>query len=367
MTPREREVFSMIKDDPMITQEEIAGALGISRSVVSVHISSLLRQGILRGRGYVLNEEKYHIVLGPASIDFIGTIEGDVPTDSVNPNIVNYFGKIRSLHGGAGFNIADYLRSLGENTRLIAPVGSDLYGRQIVDYCNERGIGVDECLYMPDAAQPMLLQLRNEEADSATALSDYSSMRLITAPFLESKERVIQNAQSLILTDLLSPEAMDWLIQKHPEIESWLIFSGAGSRILKLREFISKVSHVYMNLNTAAQVVDMDRKDDIYKVGTALQNFGVQDAFISCRNSGILHVTQQETVFYETLPGTMSDSERGKDSFVAGLVASAGGEMDTGERIRFASQTCIQVHMLYRGVPGARFLTRENVEAALMG
>ena len=46
MTNREREVLKLIESNPMISQEEIASILGITRSSVAVHISNLMKKGV---------------------------------------------------------------------------------------------------------------------------------------------------------------------------------------------------------------------------------------------------------------------------------------------------------------------------------
>ena len=52
MTQREQEILQLIEKDPMISQQEIADALGITRSSVAVHISNLIRKGYI---AYIIN------------------------------------------------------------------------------------------------------------------------------------------------------------------------------------------------------------------------------------------------------------------------------------------------------------------------
>ena len=51
MTQRERQILRLIELDPMISQEALASALGITRSSVAVHISNLTKKGCIAGRG----------------------------------------------------------------------------------------------------------------------------------------------------------------------------------------------------------------------------------------------------------------------------------------------------------------------------
>ncbi len=361
MTSREREVFFLIRENPMIAQEEIARKLGISRSAVSVHISSLLRQGALRGRGYVINEENYHVVIGVAGMDFRGTVEGE-QSDSVSENIINYYGRISSVFGGAGFNISDYLSRIGENVRMIASIGSDMFGKQIVDYCAEHRINTDDCLYLPDTPQSIMLQLRDEKNDWRTSMVNYFSESRMTPQFFSERERMLRNAGTIVITDIVTPESAKYLLSEHASSETWLVFSGVTSRIDRLRAMVPQARHIYMNLRAAARIADVSLEEGFAKIGEKLRRLGVQEAFVSCDNRLILHVTAQSCTGYPTLPHTRSDGERGKDAFVAGLIATAGSGRTMAERIRFASQTSI---LGRASEPGGPTLSREAVEHAL--
>ena len=51
MTPREQQILSLIKGDPLISQAALAGKLGISRSAVAGHIMNLTNKGHYQGPG----------------------------------------------------------------------------------------------------------------------------------------------------------------------------------------------------------------------------------------------------------------------------------------------------------------------------
>jgi len=70
MTSREKEILEIIKKDPMIPQQEIADILNINRSSVAVHIANLMKKGYIKGKGYIVMEEKMVSVLGGSNISF---------------------------------------------------------------------------------------------------------------------------------------------------------------------------------------------------------------------------------------------------------------------------------------------------------
>ena len=64
MTQRERQLLEWIRENPMISQQELAEKAGITRSSAAVHISSLMKKGYIAGRGYLLRTDPYIVVVG---------------------------------------------------------------------------------------------------------------------------------------------------------------------------------------------------------------------------------------------------------------------------------------------------------------
>ena len=51
MTQREAQILQWIRENPMISQQELADRAGITRSSVAVHISNLMKKGYIGGKG----------------------------------------------------------------------------------------------------------------------------------------------------------------------------------------------------------------------------------------------------------------------------------------------------------------------------
>lgn len=72
MTQRERQLLEWIRENPMISQQELAEKAGITRSSAAVHISSLMKKGYIAGRGYLLRTDPYIVVVGGVNMDIGG-------------------------------------------------------------------------------------------------------------------------------------------------------------------------------------------------------------------------------------------------------------------------------------------------------
>ena len=69
LTEREKEILKVIKENPLVSQEEIAKKLSITRSSIAVHISNIMKKGYIIGKGYLINEDPYILSIGGANVD----------------------------------------------------------------------------------------------------------------------------------------------------------------------------------------------------------------------------------------------------------------------------------------------------------
>jgi len=97
LTQRETEILALLKNDPMISQKDLADQLKISRSAVAVHISNLIKKGAVLGRGYVLNERFGIVVCGLLYINTVGYAYD------------NGQGQVKEAIGGIGLSVKTYL------------------------------------------------------------------------------------------------------------------------------------------------------------------------------------------------------------------------------------------------------------------
>ena len=122
MTPREQEILALVRGDPLISQAALARKLGISRSAVAGHIMNLTAKGIIKGRGYVVADDPFVVVVGGANMDICASPANALTMHDSNP------GSVVTSPGGVARNIAENLARLGVDARLIAAVGADYHG-----------------------------------------------------------------------------------------------------------------------------------------------------------------------------------------------------------------------------------------------
>lgn len=89
ITERERQILRWIEENPLISQQELAELGNITRSSVAVHISNLMKKGLIQGKGYILQKNPYIVVIGGVNMDIFGHPDAPLVQKDSNPGHVS--------------------------------------------------------------------------------------------------------------------------------------------------------------------------------------------------------------------------------------------------------------------------------------
>lgn len=205
LTNREQMIFNWIKEQPSITQKEIAERAGISRSSVSVHISNLTAKGAILGRRYILSERPYVIVIGAANMDIAGRPDSSLVAGDSNP------GKVTMSFGGVGRNIAHNLALLDGDVRLLTAFGEDYRARELKEGCLDCGIDIDASITVPGASTSTYLFIMDEQGEMQEAINDMQIYEYVTPERIEERLDVIQHAAACVIDTNLPQQTIEFI------------------------------------------------------------------------------------------------------------------------------------------------------------
>lgn len=209
MTEREQQILAILRDEPLIPQQELADRLGISRSAVAGHIMNLMQKGRILGKGYILAQQQYVLLIGGANMDICGSTQRMLQRGDSTP------GRIRCSPGGVARNIAENLARLGNDARLLSVVGDDLYGRTLLDVCHKAGVDVRDCWILPDEATSTYLSLHGPDGDMAVAVNDMDILQRLGPERLADKLERLRHAAALVIDCNLPEESLQWIFAHH--------------------------------------------------------------------------------------------------------------------------------------------------------
>ena len=314
MTQRERQILELIAANPMISQQELADSLNITRSSVAVHISNLLKKGYIAGKGYVLRTGEYAVVVGGVNVDIGGRSNKKLVAADSNP------GKVSISLGGVGRNIAHNMTLMGVDVKMLTAMGEDVHGNRVAESCAELGIDVSHALRLSDCATSTYLYIADDRGEMAMAISDMAICDRITPSYLAANQQMLQNARVVVADTNIPAESLVWLAENCTAP----LFCDPVSTIKaeKLRPILHKIHTLKPNRLEAELLsgVPIREKRDAELAARALIEKGVQRVFLSMGADGVCAADSTQQLWLQNLPGQMVNTTGCGDAFMAALV-----------------------------------------------
>ncbi len=333
MTQRERQILQLIEENPMISQQEIAERLGITRSSVAVHISNLMQKGSIAGRGYVLRSASFVTVVGGVNIDIGGRSLAPLVAADSNP------GQVSISLGGVGRNIAHNMALLGLDVHLLTAYGDDVHGQQVAVSCSELGIDLSHALRVIGGATPTYLYLTDPAGEMALAISDMAICEKISPAYLAANLSQLQNAQVVVADANIPADSLEFLADNCTA--PLFIDPVSTIKAEKLRPILHKIHTLKPNRLEAELLsgVRIECKEDVTKAASRLLELGVHRLFISLGSDGVYAAMGDERCWLPNIPGSMVSTTGCGDAFMAALVWAylEGSDLETTARAGLAA------------------------------
>ena len=128
----------------------------------------------MQGRGYVLREGPYAVVIGGANMGYLWLQPRQPAHRDSNP------GRVRTSAGGVGRNIAENLARLGTDTRLLTAVGNDQYGHHLLEVSQRAGVDVRQVLVLEGQSTSCYLSLHDGSGEMSCAVNDMGIIEQLT-------------------------------------------------------------------------------------------------------------------------------------------------------------------------------------------
>lgn len=316
MTERETQILQWIKEDPFITQQEIADRAEIARSSVAVHISNLMKKGKIIGKGYVVQEEGYVTVIGGANMDIIGTSDMPLINEDSNP------GEIKFIPGGVGRNIAENLSRLGRNVEFITALGDDTNGQELQKNCRQLGIGIQNILIHPGSRTSTYLCINDQNGDMKLAVNDMKIYESLNKDYLKSKLDIINHSELLVIDANLTEEAIIFLANKCtvPIIAEPV----STQKALKLKSVLPyidtlKPNKIEMEVLSGIKITD---EDTLKEAADKLLRDGVKNLYISLSSTGVYYANSEHMGILPNYPSKIINTTGCGDAFIAAVAYS---------------------------------------------
>lgn len=331
LTRRQQEIFEIIRANPLVAQQELADQLGLSRSAVAGHIMQLTDLGLIRGRGYLLNESEYVCVVGGANVDIEGGVPGPLLFGDSNPGTI-----VRSP-GGVGRNIAENLARLEVPTRLITALGRDRHGTWLHDQTAGAGVDLADSVWSESAPTATYLSVVDGSGEMAVAVNDMAVMDALDVAALHARRDALVHAAAVVVDCNLASESIGHIagvLSGSPLFIDPVSSAKAG----RVAPHLASVHTLKPNSAEAAILsgVDISGKRSLKSAAAALLSAGVQQVVISLGAEGVFFADSETSGTLAPPQQAVASVTGAGDALMAGLVHAHLADLPIEEAVRFA-------------------------------
>ncbi|ALC92686.1 sugar kinase [Bacillus sp. FJAT-18017] len=336
MTARENEILNMIKENPLISQNDLAERLNITRASAASHIHNLTKKGYISGRGYILREPAFVCVIGGINMDIFGIPKEELIEHNSNP------GKITFSLGGAGRNIAMNLTKLEVTSYLISVFGADVNGEKFISDAMENGMDIQHCKKLEGERTSTYLYIDEPNGQLKVGIDDMDIYKKITPEFLNKKIDLINSSQYCVIDTNLPKESIEWLFDncKVPII----VKTVSLNKNYKLINGLNKINTLILTPSELKQITDKFNSEEtsVEKRMNILLDKGVQHVIVfSSVKRHLLFKSKENTTEMDTEFNSSANTNGASAALTAAVVWGLMNEMNWQETLKFAYATAI--------------------------
>lgn len=321
LTVREKEIVDLLKKEPLISQEELARRLGIARSSIAVHVSNLMRKGVILGRGYVFNERVSGIVLGQAGIETRVVVKSQ-PVDGRQA-------EIETRCSGFAFSVGGCLARFGMDVKVLTVLGTDEEGDRLIELLKEQKVDTAN-IYRPSRGRTTKM-VRLFDGGEVVEYRDNFEIGLFQQ-LMETWEYLVLNCEWLVVEPDLQEVVVKRLLDRGQDKRPALCTLYQAENINhRLPECLAGFYLVVLGVRQENEMEDWLRKG-IQLLGEGLENLVVTDGV-----SRVWVATRQASTEIPLPPNQGFNVDEGLEPFLAGMVYGLSQGYQVRQAVRIGS------------------------------
>jgi pseudouridine kinase len=344
-------VLQTIKNNPFLSQQEMAQVLNMSRPTLANIISGLTKKGEIVGRAYVLPERNSIFAIGGANVDRKFHVDGRVQYGTSNPSTVT------ESVGGVARNIAENLGRFGNEVKLITLLGQD-QGAKVIENESNGFINLNYVEVLADFKTGSYSAVLDSSGDLIIAMADMSIYDSLLPAILKQHEAHLSNARCIVI-DLNCPKETVLYLQNLATVrEIPLIIVPVSSPKMKhmpddlvgVTYFICNRDEVETYLN-----IQMKNEEDYSRAVSTLLEKGAKNIVLTLGENGVI-VGNEEGIYQIKAQkvGEILDVTGAGDAFVGGFIHAILNDEPFKEAVQFgqynAAKTLQSVHTVRRNI-----------------
>ncbi len=270
------------------------------------------------GRAYVLPHSHRIVCIGGVNIDRKLQTVGPLQYATSNPAVT------MQTYGGVARNIAENLGRLGIVPVLIAAVGDDQEGEEVLRHCAACNVDVSSVLRLKGYATGTYTAILDYTGEMITALADMQICDHLTVDDLESRWLAIASSSMIVADTNLSTETLTYLLEKaRRDSLSLCLVPVSRPKLMRLPPRLDGIFLLVMNRDEAEALADMALKDqeDVIHACEVISRRGLRNIIITRGVQGAFWWAEGGRCgSVATEPVSIVDETGAGDAFVSGVI-----------------------------------------------
>ncbi|WP_416149134.1 carbohydrate kinase [Salipaludibacillus sp. HK11] len=334
MNEREQVILDLIRNNPYITQLDLAERLNLSRSAIAGYISTLTKAGHIIGRAYVLNESRKVLCIGGANIDRKAKLVQDFQWQDSNPVHVS------DSAGGVARNIAENLSKLLIPTSLLTVIGNDQASEVIWESSSliDRSPSIEKQGQRTGTYTAVL----NNDNEMVFALADMDIYDSVSTEDLNLASSHLRAAEMLILDTNFPKNVLREIIQNKQKDQVLALVPVSSKKMNRVPDSLEQIDFIIFNeeeLKSASKRYLIDSSLDTIEQMDEILKLGVKNVIVTNGKNGVTFKTEMgEHGSLAALPVSVKDVTGAGDAFAAGVIYGLYHELPLREACKYGIQ-----------------------------
>ena len=244
---------------------------------------------------------------------------------------------IRHSHGGVGRNIAENLARLGARVKLMAPLGVDPFGKELLAGCLKVGIDMDCCYVSECISTPCYLAVLDHQGEMYVGAVDMSSTLPIS--HIAGHQEIINGAQILFVDTNLAQEVIEYILTQFSDKDLY-VDPISMTKAKKIKHLVGqfhtiKMNHLEAEVLTDILIGDEANEADLRSAGDFFLDQGTKRIIISLGEKGLYYRTKEVEIRLLATKLTPKNATGAGDALMAGIAYCSLHEKDDDYTARF--------------------------------
>jgi len=273
------------------------------------------------------------LVIGAAGVDIVGRLREDLHRETSNP------AQIRTSFGGVARNVAENLVRLGQPVRLIAAVGDDQVGDQLVQDIASSGVDVSAVLRSQERPTGAYLAVVNTRGEMQFALDDMRIISAVSPEYLEQNAALFEQSSLLFVDANLSQAALRTAVHLARKARIPICADPTSFTLAhRLRPFLPHLHLITPNSAEASilcghEVEDESRREAI-EAAKELVTQGIEVAVITLAKFGVCYATSEISGYIRAIRSQIVNPTGAGDALTAAVIFALLNDIPIDDAIR---------------------------------